>query len=161
MKELKMSSVNKVTLLGRLGRDPETRTTSSGKVVVSLAIATSEKWKDKNSGEQKEKTEWHRVVIMNQALAKVASDYLKKGSQAYIEGSLVTRKWQDSDGNDKFSTEIFLGEFRGALVLLDKNPSDNLQSDTRKPSGVGKKQPSKEQGGRRSETSDYDDEAPF
>ena len=114
-----MSSVNKVILVGNLGRDPEVRHTQDGKPIVNLSIATSESWRDRNSGERKEKTEWHRVVIFNEALAKVAEQYLKKGSTIYIEGQLQTRKWTDQSGAERYSTEIVLQRFRGELVLLD------------------------------------------
>ena len=112
-------SVNKVILVGNLGRDPETRRMTSGDPVVNLSIATSESWRDKASGERKEKTEWHRVVIFNPNLADVAEKYLRKGSKVYLEGQLATRKWTDKDGAEKYSTEIVLNRFRGELVLLD------------------------------------------
>ncbi len=110
-------SVNKVTLIGNLGRDPDVRTTDSGKVV-QLSLATSENWKDKNTGERREKTEWHRVVIFNENLANTAEKYLRKGSTIYLEGQLQTRKWADKDGIDKYSTEIVLQNYRGALTML-------------------------------------------
>jgi single-strand DNA-binding protein len=113
-----MASVNKVTLLGNVGKDPEVRHTQDGKPIVNLSIATSESWRDKASGERKEKTEWHRVVIFNEGLAKVAEAYLKKGSSVYLEGQLQTRKWTDKDGVEKYSTEIVLQQYGGALVLL-------------------------------------------
>jgi single-strand DNA-binding protein len=112
-------SVNKVILVGNLGRDPEVRRLTSGDPVVNLSIATSESWRDKASGERKEKTEWHRVVIFNENLAKVAENYLKKGSKVYLEGALQTRKYTDKDGAEKYSTEIVLQKFRGELVMLD------------------------------------------
>jgi single-strand DNA-binding protein len=112
-------SVNKVILVGNLGRDPEIRRMGSGDAVVNLNIATSESWRDKQSGERKEKTEWHRVVIFNENLAKIAEQYLKKGSKVYIEGQLQTRKWQDQSGAEKYTTEIVLQRFRGELTLLD------------------------------------------
>ena len=112
-------SVNKVILVGNLGRDPEIRTLNSGDRVANLNVATSETWRDKSSGERKEKTEWHRVVIFNENLVKVAENYLKKGSKVYIEGQLQTRKWQDQSGQDKYSTEIVLQRFRGELTMLD------------------------------------------
>lgn len=115
-----MSSVNKVIIVGNVGKDPEVRRMQSGDPVVNLSIATSDRWKDKQSGEQREKTEWHRVVIFNPHLVKVAEDWVKKGSKVYLEGSLQTRKWQDKDGNDKYSTEIVLQKFNGTLVLLNK-----------------------------------------
>lgn len=112
-------SVNKVTLIGNVGKDPEVRRMTSGDPVVNLSIATSETWKDKTSGERKEKTEWHRVVIFNEHIAKVAESYVKKGSKVYLEGALQTRKWTDKDGAEKYSTEIVIQKFRGELVLLD------------------------------------------
>jgi len=111
-------SVNKVILLGNLGRDPEVRTAQDGSKIVNLNIATSESWKDRNSGERKEKTEWHRVVIFNPNLADIAERYLKKGSSVYIEGALQTRKWTDKDGAEKYSTEVVIGRFKGELTLL-------------------------------------------
>jgi len=113
-------SVNKVTLVGNLGKDPEVRTTQSGMKVVNLALATSESWNDKSSGERQERTEWHRVVIMNDRLADVAEKYLKKGSKVYLEGKLQTRKWTDQAGVEKFTTEVMLGRFGAEMVLLDR-----------------------------------------
>jgi len=112
-------SVNKVILVGNLGADPEIRRLNSGEPVVNLSVATSETWRDKNSGDRRERTEWHRVVIFNENLAKVAENYLKKGSKVYIEGQLQTRKWQDQSGQDKYTTEIVLQRFRGDLQMLD------------------------------------------
>ncbi len=112
-------SVNKVILGGNLGRDPEVRRMPAGEPIVNLSVATSESWRDKNSGERKEKTEWHRVVIFNENLAKVAEQYLRKGSKVYLEGQLATRKWTDKDGQEKYSTEVVLNRFRGELVMLD------------------------------------------
>jgi single-strand DNA-binding protein len=111
-------SVNKVILVGNLGRDPEVRHTQDGKPIVNLSLATSETWRDKSTGERKEKTEWHRVVIFNESLAKVAEQYLKKGSTIYVEGQLQTRKYTDKDGVEKFSTEVVLQNFRGELTML-------------------------------------------
>jgi single-strand DNA-binding protein len=112
-------SVNKVILVGNLGKDPEVRRLSSGDPVVNFSLATSETWRDKASGERKEKTEWHRVVIFNKNLAEVAEKYLRKGSKVYVEGQLQTRKWTDKDGNEKYSTEVVLQNFRGELTMLD------------------------------------------
>jgi len=112
-------SVNKVILVGNLGKDPEVRRMTSGEPVVSFSVATSETWRDKSSGERKEKTEWHRVVVFNKNLAEVAEKYLRKGSKVYIEGSLQTRKWTDKDGQEKYSTEVVLQNFRGELTMLD------------------------------------------
>jgi single-strand DNA-binding protein len=112
-------SVNKVILVGNLGRDPEVRTLNSGDKVANLNLATSETWRDRNSGERKERTEWHRVVIFNDNLVKVAENYLRKGSKVYIEGALQTRKYTDQSGAEKFSTEVVLQKFRGELTMLD------------------------------------------
>ncbi len=111
-------SVNKVILVGNLGRDPEVRTFQNGGRVVNLRIATSETWKDRNTGERREKTEWHSVAIFNEALGKIAEQYLRKGSTVYIEGQLETRKWQDQNGQDRYTTEVVVKQFRGELTLL-------------------------------------------
>ncbi|WP_131117279.1 single-stranded DNA-binding protein [Lichenihabitans psoromatis] len=116
-------SVNKVTLIGNLGKDPQVRRMNSGEAVVNLTIATSETWRDKASGERKEKTEWHNVVIFNENIAKVAEQYLKKGSKVYVEGQLQTRKWTDKDGAEKYTTEVVLQRYRGELTLLDSRGS--------------------------------------
>ncbi len=118
-------SVNKVILLGNLGQDPVVRTSQDGNKIVQLSIATSERWKDRNSGEQREKTEWHRVVIFNENLSNIAEQYLKKGSTIFVEGQLQTRKWQDQNGIDKYTTEIVLGRFRGELAMIG-NRNDNV-----------------------------------
>jgi len=112
-------SVNKVILIGNLGADPEVRHTQDGRPIVNLRVATSESWRDKNSGERRERTEWHRVVIFNEGLAKIAEQYLKKGSKVYLEGSLQTRKWQDQSGQDRYSTEVVLQGFNSAMTMLD------------------------------------------
>lgn len=112
-------SINKVILVGNLGADPEVRRMQDNRPVVNLRIATSESWKDKNTGERREKTEWHRVVIFNEGLCRVAEQYLRKGSKVYIEGSLQTRKWQDNQGQDRYSTEVVLQGFNGNLTMLD------------------------------------------
>ena len=112
-------SVNKVILVGNLGRDPEVRNTQDGKKIINFSLATSETWRDRQSGERRERTEWHRVVIFNDHLAEVAEKYLKKGSKVYVEGQLQTRKWQGQDGQDKYTTEVVLQRFRGELTMLD------------------------------------------
>jgi len=112
-------SVNKVILVGNLGRDPEIRSTQDGTKIANLSVATSETWRDRSSGERKERTEWHRVVIFNDKLSEVAEKYLRKGSKVYIEGQLQTRKWTDKDGQDRYSTEVVLQRFRGELTMLD------------------------------------------
>ena len=114
-----MSSVNKVILVGNLGKDPEVRTTQDGSKIVNLTLATSESWNDRASGERKERTEWHRVVIFNDRIADVAERFLRKGRKVYIEGALQTRKWTDQTGQDRYSTEVVIGRFRGELVLID------------------------------------------
>ena len=123
-------SVNKVTLIGNLGRDPEVRAMQNGDKIVQLSVATSDRWKDKNSGEQRERTEWHRVVIFNDALGKIAEQYLKKGSTVYIEGQLQTRKWTDQQsGQDKYTTEVVLQRYRGELTLLGSRSENQLSND--------------------------------
>lgn len=140
-----MSSVNKVILLGNLGRDPEVRNTNSGDKVVTLNVATSESWRDKQSGERKESVQWHRVVIFNESIAKVAEQYLKKGSKVYVEGQMQTRRWTDQAGVEKFSTEVVLQKFRGELTLLDgrsegdssREPSAGAGNPRQAPAGGG------------------------
>ena len=112
-------SINKVILVGNLGADPEIRQTKDGRPIANLSVATGESWKDKNTGERKEKTEWHRVVIFNEGLAKIAEQYLRKGSKVYLEGQLQTRKWQDQNGQDKYTTEVVLQGYNGNLTMLD------------------------------------------
>jgi single-strand DNA-binding protein len=116
-------SVNKVILVGNLGADPEIKRTQDGRPIANLSVATSDTWRDKNTGERKEKTEWHRVVIFNEGLCKIAEQYLKKGSKVYLEGQLQTRKWQDKDGKDRYSTEVVLQNFNSTLTMLDGKSS--------------------------------------
>lgn len=144
-----MSSVNKVILVGNLGSDPEIRSMQNGSKVANLRIATSESWKDKSSGERKERTEWHTVVIWNDGLVGVAERFLKKGSKVYIEGQLQTRKWQDKDGADRYSTEVVLQGYGGTLTMLDGAP------------GGGEGQQQKPQGQRRSAREELDDDIGF
>jgi single-strand DNA-binding protein len=113
-----MAGVNKVILVGRLGKDPESRTFANGGTVVQFTMATSETWRDKASGERKEKTEWHNIVIRNENIGRIATQYLRKGSEVYIEGSISTRKWQDQNGQDRYTTEIVIGPFKGELALI-------------------------------------------
>jgi single-strand DNA-binding protein len=134
-------SVNKVILIGNLGADPEVRRMQDGRPVVNLRIATSESWRDKQSGERREKTEWHRVVIFNENLAKVAEQYLRKGSKVYIEGALQTRKWQDQSGQDKYSTEIVLQGFRSELTILDSRGGGAGAGDAEEGSDFGRSGP--------------------
>ena len=157
-------SVNKVILVGNLGKDPEIRRTQDGRPIANLSVATSESWRDKATGERKEKTEWHRVVIFSEGLCRIAEQYLKKGSKVYLEGQLQTRKWQDKDGNDKYSTEVVLQNFNSQLTMLDTRgggggaeSSDDFGSSgssaprERKPALAGA-------GGK---SADMDDEIPF
>jgi single-strand DNA-binding protein len=143
-------SVNKVILVGNLGRDPEVRHTQDGQKIVHLALATSERWRDRNTGEQRDRTEWHRVVIFNERLGEVAEKYLAKGRQVYIEGQLQTRKWTDQSGQERYTTEVVLQRFRGELTLLGGRgddtgvgPSDEPQDDF----GRTSSQPSRGAGG--------------
>lgn len=126
-----MSSINKVILVGNLGKEPEIRTTQNGSKIVQISIATSENWKDRQTGERREKTEWHRVVIFNANLVDIAERYLKKGSKVYIEGQLQTRKWQDQSGNERYATEVVLQQFNSTLIVLDeKNNKDQTYSQS-------------------------------
>ncbi len=154
-------SVNKVILIGNLGRDPEVRHTQDGKPVVTLNLATSETWKDRNSGERKERTEWHRVVIFNENLCRVAEQYLRKGSTLYIEGALQTRKWTDNAGVEKYTTEVVLQRFRGELTMLggrnDGGSAPSGGGDYGGSSSGGDGGGSSYGGG----SSDLDDEIPF
>jgi single-strand DNA-binding protein len=155
-------SVNKVILIGNLGRDPEVRRLTSGDPVVNLSVATSESWRDKASGERKEKTEWHRVVIFNENIAKVAEQYLKKGAKVYIEGQLQTRKYTDKDGAEKYSTEVVLQRYRGELTMLDSRGSGEGGEDraSRPVARTGASE-NGNGGGRSFERAELDDEIPF
>ncbi len=164
-------SVIKVILVGNLGKDPETRRLNSGDPVVNLRIATSESWKDKATGERKEKTEWHNVVIFNENLARVAEQYLRKGSKVYVEGQLQTRKWQDQSGQEKYSTEVVLQRFRGELTLLDGRGGGSEQGDepgqVSRGGDFGRSSPMEKRpamagaGGGSRFSSDLDDDIPF
>ncbi len=121
-------SVNKVILVGNLGRDPEVRYTQDGKKIVNFSLATSERWRDRQSGEQRERTEWHRVVIFNERLADVAERFVRKGSKVYIEGQLQTRKWTGNDGQERYTTEVALSQFKGELTMLDSRGGDSAPS---------------------------------
>ncbi len=157
-------SVNKVILVGNLGRDPEVRHTQDGKPIVSLSIATSESWRDRNSGERKEKTEWHRVVIFSEGLAKVAEQYLKKGSTVYIEGQLQTRKYTDKDGVEKYSTEIVLQGFNSVLTMLGGRPGSGDAGGFGGGDEFGQSSPmERPRSGSKPQsfTRDLDDEVPF
>jgi single-strand DNA-binding protein len=159
-------SVNKVILVGNLGKDPEIRRTQDGRPIANLSVATSESWRDKATGERKEKTEWHRVVIFNEGLCKIAEQYLKKGAKVYLEGSLQTRKWQDKDGHDKYSTEVVLQGFNSQLTMLDRSGGGGEPNyDSGGGGDFGSPGPTRERkpamagaGGKRD---DLDDEIPF
>ncbi|MBM3511084.1 MAG: single-stranded DNA-binding protein [Alphaproteobacteria bacterium] len=162
-------SVNKVILVGNLGRDPEARDMQGGGRVVNLSVATSETWRDKGTGERKEKTEWHRVVIFNENLAKVAEQYLKKGAKVYIEGKLQTRKWTDQSGQERYSTEVVVPRFRGELTMLDSRGAgagagassyDDAGGDSAPFEGGGGGS-SGGGGGRKPASGEFDDEIPF
>jgi single-strand DNA-binding protein len=162
-------SVNKVILVGNLGQDPEVRSFQNGGKVVNLRIATSETWKDRNSGERQERTQWHSVAIFSEPLAKIAEQYLKKGSKVYVEGQLETRKWQDQSGQDRYSTEVVLRPYRGELTLLDGRGQGGGQGGGGQSYGGGYDDMDRRggsQGGMGSGQggggrSDYDDEIPF
>jgi single-strand DNA-binding protein len=164
-------SVNKVILIGNLGKDPEIRRTQDGRPIANLSVATSESWRDKNTGERKEKTEWHRVVIFNEGLCRVAEQYLKKGSKVYLEGQLQTRKWQDQSGQDKYSTEVVLQGFNSVLTMLDRAGggggaaggdfgSDDSGSDFGS-SGPAPRERKPAMAGAGKRSGDMDDEIPF
>jgi single-strand DNA-binding protein len=159
-------SVNKVILVGNLGADPEIRRTQDGRPVANLRVATSDSWRDKATGERKERTEWHRVVIFNENLCRIAEQYLKKGSKVYLEGALQTRKWQDQSGQDRYSTEVVLQGFRGELTLLDRAGSgsggdfgaDDAGGDFGSSGPSAPRKVAATAGGKRG---DMDDEIPF
>jgi single-strand DNA-binding protein len=142
-------SLNKVTLIGNLGRDPEIRSTNDGRELANFSIATSETWKDKATGEKKEKTEWHRIVCFNEGLVRVIKNYVKKGSKLYIEGQLQTRKWVDNDNQEKYTTEVVLQNFNSTLILLDSRGETSLN------------QPETQNNAPNFDNSDLDDEIPF
>ena len=158
-------SVNKVTLLGNLGADPEIKRMQDGRPIANLRIATSETWRDKSSGEKREKTEWHRVVVFSEGLCKVIEQYLKKGSKVYIEGSLQTRKWQDQAGQDRYSTEVVLQNFGGTLVMLDSRGDSGGGQYGGDSNQYGNQAPADNsgftQGGTAPSSGEIDDEIPF
>ncbi len=166
-------SVNKVILIGNLGADPEVRRLNSGDQVVNMRVATTETWRDKASGERKERTEWHNVVIFNENLGKIAEQYCKKGTKVYLEGQLQTRKWQDQSGADKYTTEVVLQRFRGELTLLDSRGGGSGERDSfpeeggarqtfGRPSGGGERRPALSSGGGGSGgAGPIDDDIPF
>ncbi|MDJ0929593.1 single-stranded DNA-binding protein [Breoghania sp.] len=175
-------SVNKVILVGNLGADPDIRRTQDGRPIANLSVATSENWRDRNTGERRERTEWHRVVIFNEGLCKIAGQYLKKGSKVYLEGQLQTRKWQDQNGQDKYTTEVVLQGFNSALTMLDgrgegggsfgggqgggsdfgrSRPADQGYGGGQQGGGYGGQSQGEQGGGSRPIADDMDDEIPF
>ena len=162
-------SVNKVILIGNLGKDPEIRRTQDGRPIANLRVATTESWRDKTSGERRDKTEWHSVVIFNEGLCRVAEQYLKKGAKVYIEGQLQTRKWQDKDGQDRYSTEVVLQGFNSVLTMLDGRSGGGGMSEDSSDSysapsngdGGGRRAPAAAKGGGKSFDKALDDEIPF
>ena len=170
-----MSSLNKVMIIGNLGADPEIRTFGNGGKVCNLRLATSETWKDKNTGERREKTEWHTVAIFSEGLVRVCEQYLKKGAKVYVEGALQTRKWQDQSGNDRYSTEVVLQGFNGTLTMLDgrsgggggdygggqSGSGGGGYSGGQSGGGYGNQSGGQSGGGQQSSNNDLDDEIPF
>ena len=157
-----MGSINKVILVGNLGKDPEARTMQNGGEVVSFSVATSESWTDKQSGEKRDKTEWHNIVIFNENLGRIAKQYLRKGSSVYVEGQLQTRKWQDQNETDRYTTEVVLQKFKGEVTLLGSKPEGQSSGDGQSSWGAGsqKGQNSGAWGGG-GHDSDLDDDVPF
>ena len=154
-------SVNKVILVGNLGRDPEIRSTQDGMRIANLSLATSENWRDKNTGERREKTEWHRVAIFNDRLVDVVEKYLRKGSKIYVEGQLQTRKWTDQNGQDRYTTEVVLQRYRGELTMLDSRGGGGGDFSAEEPGGGGFSGGGGGSSGGQSFGGDLDDEIPF
>ena len=155
-------SVNKVIIIGNLGHDPEIRTTQDGTKVANFTVATSERWRDRGSGEMQERTEWHRIVIFNERLVDVVERFLKKGSKVYLEGTLQTRKWTDKDGQEKYTTEIVLPKFRGELTMLDgRREGGGMGEDAGGFGGGGDYGGSSRAGGSKRPPADLDDDIPF
>lgn len=158
-------SVNKVILVGNLGRDPEIRTTQQGSKICNLSIATSENWKDRNTGERQERTEWHRIVIFAEPLANLSEQYLKKGSKVYVEGQLETRKWQDQNGQDRYSTEVVLRPYKGELTFLDNRNESGSGAAPANQGGFSQKAASQANASSGDSNSapldDFEDEIPF
>lgn len=153
-------SVNKVIIIGNLGADPEMRSTQDGRPVANLRVATTDSWRDKASGERRERTEWHRVVIFNEGLCRIAEQYLKKGSKVYLEGQLQTRKWQDQEGRDRYTTEVVLQGFNAQLTMLDSRAGGGASSSESGEGGFGRSGAMEESGGE-SFDKELDDEIPF
>lgn len=157
-------SVNKVILVGNLGAEPEIRSTKDGKPIANLRVATSESWRDRNTGERRERTEWHRVVIFSEGLCKIAEQYLHKGSKVYLEGQLQTRKWEDQSGNERYSTEVVLQGFNSVLTMLDSRSGSEGYNDSSSSGDFGQTSPMNKPsgGGRKADfAEELDDEIPF
>ncbi len=156
-----VGSVNKVILLGRLGKDPEIRSMQSGKRVANFGLATSKRWKDRETQEQKESTTWHNVVVFNEGLVGIIEQYVKKGSQIYVEGELQTRKWQDKDGNDRYTTEVILQPYNSNLTLLGSRNSSQMTSDKTEQIDQSNSNEDNSFGSQSSDSSDLDEDIPF
>ena len=156
-----VGSVNKAILLGNLGRDPEIRSMQSGAKMASFSIATSKRWKDRNTQEQKEKTSWHNIVVFGDGLVDIVEKYVKKGSKIYIEGELQTRKWQDKDGNDRYTTEVILQGYNCNLTLLDNRNNSQLSSDNNDQNNQSKQIDDNSFGSSDSDSDDLDEDIPF
>ena len=157
-----MSSLNKVTLIGNLGKDPEMRTTQSGARIANLSLATAENWKDKHSGERRERTEWHRIVIFNERLAEIAEKYLRKGAKVYIEGQLQTRKWTDQQNVERYSTEIVISAYKGEIIMLGgSDRSDYDDRPARSSNGRAAPAAARPSTGRNMVDDDLNDDIPF
>lgn len=154
-------SVNKVILVGNLGRDPEIRATQDGREIANMTVATSDSWKDKNTGERREKTEWHRVVVFNEALVNIIKNYLRKGSKVYLEGALQTRKWTDKDGQEKYSTEVVLQGFNATLTMLDTKRDSSGGDYASSGSSTAQYGGGNAMGAKQPAHADLDDEIPF
>lgn len=153
------ASLNRVTLIGNVGRDPEIRSTNSGSEIASFSIATSESWKDRNSGEKKERTEWHNIVVFNEPLVNIVRQYVHKGSKVFVEGQMQTRKWTGNDGVERYSTEVMLPAYRGQIILLDGSRSERAPAPSAEDYGTSRATAAREQPER--PTNDLDDEIPF
>ena len=156
-----VGSVNKVILLGNLGRDPDIRSMQSGKKMASFSIATSKRWKDKNTQEQKESTSWHNIVVFNEGLVDVIEKYVKKGSKIYVEGELQTRKWQDKDGNDRYTTEVILQGYNSNLTLLDSRNNSQVSSDNSEQMNQSKSIDDNSFESQKADSEDLDEDIPF
>jgi single-strand DNA-binding protein len=165
IEEIMAGSINKVILVGNLGKDPEIRATQDGREIASFSIATSDNWKDKNTGERKEKTEWHRIVVFQPGLVDIVKRYIKKGSKLYVEGALQTRKWVDNNGQDRYSTEVVIQGFNGNLTMLDTNNSGNFQAPSNNsefaPDTTSTKNNNNTGSSNNFASDDFDDDIPF